>query len=68
MSRALQSRKWTDNSGQERYTTEIVLQRFRGELMMLDSAAGGNGARPRFSPAPQAHMSTRELLDDDIPF
>ena len=33
---ALQTRKWTDNSGQERYTTEIVLQRFRGELTMLD--------------------------------
>jgi single-strand DNA-binding protein len=35
---ALQTRKWTDNSGQERYTTEIVLQRFRGELTMLDGA------------------------------
>ena len=33
---ALQTRKWTDNSGQERYTTEIVLQNFRGELTMLD--------------------------------
>jgi single-strand DNA-binding protein len=40
---ALQSRKWTDNSGQERYTTEIVLQRFRGELTMLDSARGASG-------------------------
>ena len=40
---ALQSRKWTDNSGQERYTTEIVLQRFRGELTMLDSARGAGG-------------------------
>jgi single-strand DNA-binding protein len=40
---ALQTRKWTDNSGQERYTTEIVLQRFRGELTMLDSARGGGG-------------------------
>src|SRR5690349_6535566 len=35
---ALQTRKWSDNSGQERYTTEIVLQRFRDELTMLDSA------------------------------
>src|SRR5215467_13475959 len=41
---ALQTRKWTDNSGQERYTTEIVLQRFRGELMMLDGAGGARGA------------------------
>jgi single-strand DNA-binding protein len=35
----LQSRKWTDQSGQERYTTEVVLQRFRGELTLL----GGRG-------------------------
>jgi single-strand DNA-binding protein len=41
---ALQTRKWTDNQGQERYSTEIVLQRFRGELTMLDGARGGGGA------------------------
>jgi single-strand DNA-binding protein len=41
---ALQTRKWTDNSGQERYSTEVVLQRFRGELTMLDGAGGGRGA------------------------
>jgi single-strand DNA-binding protein len=40
---ALQTRKWSDNTGQERYTTEVVLQRFRGELTMLDGAAGGRG-------------------------
>lgn len=40
---ALQTRKWTDNSGQERYTTEVVLQKFRGELTMLDSRGGGGG-------------------------
>jgi len=40
---ALQTRKWTDNSGQERYTTEVVLQRFRGELTMLDGARGAGG-------------------------
>jgi single-strand DNA-binding protein len=38
---ALQTRKWTDNSGQERYTTEVVLQNFRGELTMLDGRGGG---------------------------
>jgi single-strand DNA-binding protein len=38
---ALQTRKWTDNQGQERYSTEIVLQRFRGELTMLDGGRGG---------------------------
>ena len=40
---ALQTRKWTDPQGQERYSTEVVLQRFRGELTMLDGAAGGRG-------------------------
>jgi len=40
---ALQTRKWTGNDGQERYTTEIVLQRFRGELTMLDTRGGGGG-------------------------
>src|SRR4051812_10934466 len=44
---ALQTRKWTDNSGQERYTTEVVLQRFRGELTMLDGAGGARGAGAR---------------------
>ncbi|HKX10777.1 MAG TPA: single-stranded DNA-binding protein [Stellaceae bacterium] len=40
---ALQTRKWTDNTGAEKYTTEVVLQRFRGELTMLDSRGGGGG-------------------------
>ena len=40
----LQTRKWQDQSGADRYTTEVVLQRFRGELTMLDGAAGGRGA------------------------
>lgn len=40
----LQTRKWTDQSGQEKYTTEIVLQRYRGELTMLDGRGGGGGA------------------------
>jgi len=39
----LQTRKWQDQSGQEKYTTEIVLQRFRGELTILDSRGGGGG-------------------------
>lgn len=38
---ALQTRKWTDQSGMEKYTTEIVLQRYRGELTMLGGRAGG---------------------------
>ena len=37
----LQTRKWQDQGGADRYTTEIVLQRFRGELHLLDSRGGG---------------------------
>jgi single-strand DNA-binding protein len=40
---ALQTRKWTDQQGQEKYSTEVVLQKFRGELTMLDGASGGRG-------------------------
>ena len=80
---ALQTRKWTDNSGQERYTTEVVLQRFRGELTMLDGARGagggpmdssydegGFGDEPRAaSPvAPARGRTPVNDLDDDIPF
>jgi len=39
----LQTRKWTDQQGVEKYTTEVVLNRFRGELTMLDSRSGGGG-------------------------
>jgi single-strand DNA-binding protein len=42
----LQTRKWTDQQGQERYTTEIVLGRFRGELTMLDGGRGSTGGGP----------------------
>src|ERR671919_1893986 len=44
----LQTRKWTDQSGQERYTTEVVLQRFRGELTLL----GGRGDDAGFGGSP----------------
>ncbi|MDF3033986.1 MAG: Single-strand binding protein [Alphaproteobacteria bacterium] len=37
----LQTRKWTDQQGHERYTTEVVLARYRGELTMLDARSGG---------------------------
>lgn len=40
---ALQTRKWTDNTGQEKYSTEIVLQKFRGELTMLGGRGGAEG-------------------------
>jgi len=41
---ALQTRKWTDQSGAEKYTTEIVLQKYRGELTMLGGRGGGGGS------------------------
>jgi single-strand DNA-binding protein len=40
----LQTRKWQDNSGQDKYSTEVVLQRFRGELVLLDARGGGAGS------------------------
>jgi single-strand DNA-binding protein len=40
----LQTRKWQDQSGQDRYSTEVVLQGFRGELTMLDRAGAGAGS------------------------
>jgi single-strand DNA-binding protein len=45
----IQTRKWQDQSGNDRYTTEIVLQRFRGELVLLDSRESGGGGRGAFS-------------------
>jgi single-strand DNA-binding protein len=48
---ALQTRKWTDQGGQERTTTEIVLPKFRGELTMLDGAAGSRGGNAGGGPA-----------------
>src|SRR6201984_1733016 len=45
---ALQTRKWQDQSGQERYTTEVVLQGFNSALTMLDRAGGGGGGSGDF--------------------
>src|SRR4051794_35392464 len=39
---SLQTRKWTDQSGQERYSTEVVIGRFNGQLTMLDGRSGGD--------------------------
>jgi single-strand DNA-binding protein len=41
---SLQTRKWTDQQGQERYTTEVVIGRFNGQLTMLDTRSGGGDA------------------------
>jgi single-strand DNA-binding protein len=78
----LQTRKWTDQSGQERYTTEVVLQRFRGELTLL----GGRGDDAGYGGGPPDDDEGRggppagggggggrkgsgyDDLDDEIPF
>ena len=54
---ALQTRKWTDQGGQERTTTEIVLPKFRGELTMLDGAGGRGG--PSRRPADRGRLRRR---------
>ncbi len=68
----LQSRKYTDKDGHEKYTTEVVLQRYRGELTMLDAKGGGdNGAERAIAGAPREEGQrsfARAELDDEIPF
>jgi single-strand DNA-binding protein len=78
----LSTRKWTDQSGQERYTTEVVIPRFGGALTMLDGRGDGGGASmgsggggdEDFAPPAAAggggRPATRSKaeLDDDIPF
>ena len=65
---ALQTRKWTDKDGVEKYSTEVVLQRFRGELVMLDTKGeGGGGARVSGTSDAPASFERSEM-DDEIPF
>jgi single-strand DNA-binding protein len=74
----IQTRKWQDQSGNDRYSTEIVLGKFRGELVLLDPAGGGGSrgafggdedfggsSRPQQRPQPAAFDTE---LDDDVPF
>lgn len=63
----IQTRKWTDQSGAEKFSTEIVLQRFRGELSLLGSSPSNDSA----GAAPAARPEGRRVadpMDDDIPF
>ena len=73
----LQTRKWEDNNGQERYTTEVVLQNFSGNLVLLDAKGDGvpAGGNDVFSPASgsagwdsSSSAAPAADLDDDIPF
>src|SRR5437868_7084852 len=79
----LATRKWTDQSGQERYTTEVVVPRFGGALTMLDTrgggaegGGGGGGGEDELVGAPvggsggggrPAARGGKTELDDDIP-
>ena len=64
----LQTRKWTDKDGAEKYSTEVVLQNFRGELTMLDGRGGegGGGGGRGASETPASFQ--RDEMDDEIPF
>lgn len=70
---SLQTRKWTDQNGQDKYSTEIVLQKYRGELRMLDGRNEGGGQAhdnpgvSRATDAPKEDFLSADL-DDDIPF
>jgi hypothetical protein len=55
-------------SGNDRYTTEVVLQRFRGELQLLDEAPKEGGGRPSGDSRRPAFSGGADPLDDDIPF
>lgn len=71
----LRTRKWQDRDGNDRYTTEVYVGRFRGELTLLDRREGGMGGgswdeeRTSRAPAPrQGADPLDELGDDDVPF
>ena len=65
----LATRKWTDKDGAEKYTTEIVLNRFRGELVMLDGRAGEGGSQMSRSGSGDVPANfDRSDMDDEIPF
>ncbi len=80
---ALQTRKWTDKDGNDRYSTEVVLQRYRGELTMLDGRnsdgggyEGGQGGGGNFASSAASsggnqgggNQFANADLDDEIPF
>lgn len=67
---SLQTRKWQDSTGIEKYTTEIVLQNFGANLILLDSKSQGDGNMADYSQAQNRGASNFEHneLDDEIPF
>ena len=66
---SLQTRKWTDKDGMEKYSTEVVLQNFNGTLVMLDGRGeGGGGGRERVGAGEAPAAFQRDDMDDEIPF
>ena len=71
---SLQTRKWQDQSGADRYSTEVVLQGFNGTLTMLDSRAGSNGDfdsskdTNELSANSDSFSNSASDIDDEIPF
>jgi single-strand DNA-binding protein len=61
----LQTRKWTDQSGQEKYSTEVVLQGFGATLVLLDPKRED---APETPAARQDHVTATAPIDDEIPF
>lgn len=70
----LQTRKWTDNNGIEKYTTEVVLPRYRGEMTLLDSRNSGgsdeyvSGPSDEMGALSSSPSTSSSDFDDDIPF
>jgi len=67
----LETRKWQDQSGQDRYTTEVALRQFRGELTLLDGRGEGGGGYEQDRSGGGLERDTRSpagALDDEIPF
>lgn len=78
----LETRKWTDQSGQEKYSTEVVLRPYRGELNMLDGRSGGgmndsggggysdSGMDQSYNAGPSSSQASARVdeLEDEIPF
>ena len=63
----LETRKWQDTSGQDKYSTEITLRNFGGELTLLDSKGSSGGGEPS-APRASAPPKGGDDLDEEIPF
>lgn len=65
----LETRKWTDKEGNEKFSTEVVLRPYHGEITMLESAKnGGEQQQPATQKAQQPASAQAQMMDDEIPF